>query len=527
MNPRFPVYIVSKGRYETAITMRHLDRMAVPYYVVVEEAEFAAYAAALGADKLLVLDPSYQERYETCDELGAERSRGPGPARNFAWDHAVASGAEWHWVMDDNIKGFFRLNRNLKTPVSDGTILRCMEDFVLRYKNVGEAGPNYFMFASRKSAMAPFALNTRIYSCNLIRNDIPFRWRGRYNEDTDLALRMLKAGWCTVQFNAFLQYKLPTQTVPGGNTDEFYKKEGTLPKSRMVVKLHPDVCRLVWRFGRWHHYADYYRFKQRLAPREDLERDGAADEYGMRLVQLPLTPAQRRRGRAAIATLLAAFLALPVLARAESASSYAPGQTGGASPGQESGTGSAKACAPGQLKKSDGTCSAATTTPPTSAPPATTPTAPTPSAPSTPLAPTPSQSTPLGSIGQALGGATAPALSPQPLPAPTPTPAPNPTPLTLIPTFPAAPAQPSPPPSPTVLEYSPALGIPVNYPQNPPPPSAAVGTRGNPFRGLGVNSEAGGSETTPASLWTYTSATTGFYWGGCPEYYANGRWWYY
>jgi hypothetical protein len=91
---------------------------------------------------------------------------------------------------------------------------------------------------------------------------VPFRWRGRYNEDTDLSLRMLKAGWCTVQFNAFLQKKTRTQVVKGGNTGEFYSKEGTLPKSRMQVAMHPDVSRLVFKFGRWHHHVDYRPFQK-------------------------------------------------------------------------------------------------------------------------------------------------------------------------------------------------------------------------------------------------------------------------
>src|SRR5207245_2694711 len=92
-----------------------------------------------------------------------------------------------------------------------------------------------------------FEMNTRVYSCNLIRNDIPYRWRGRYNEDTDLSLRILKDGFCTVQFWAFLQNKLGTQRLAGGNTAEFYEVEGTGPKSDMLQRMHPDVTRLVVR----------------------------------------------------------------------------------------------------------------------------------------------------------------------------------------------------------------------------------------------------------------------------------------
>lgn len=295
MNPQFPVYIVSKGRWESRLTSKYLEAMGIPYLVVIERQEFEQYAAVIDPAKILILDPRYQAEYDTFDDLGDTKSKGPGAARNFAWDHAIASGATWHWVMDDNIRGFYRFNRNMKIPVSDGTVFRCMEDFVLRFDNVAMAGPNYFMFCSRKTQQPPFVLNTRIYSCNLIRNDVPFRWRGRYNEDTDLSLRILKAGLCTVQFQAFLQYKMPTQTVKGGNDADFYAREGTLPKSRMLVQMHPDVSRLAWRFGREHHYVDYSRFKSlRPKPKAGVLIPEGVDNYGMTLQRIE---GYRPRGR--------------------------------------------------------------------------------------------------------------------------------------------------------------------------------------------------------------------------------------
>lgn len=280
--PRYPIYIVSKGRWETRHTSRELHRMGVPHYIVVEEQEHEAYAAAVDSSAtLLVLEQDYQQRYDPCDDLGDTKSKGPGPARNFSWDHSIASGHSWHWVMDDNIRHFYRLNRNEEVHVTDGTIFRCMEEFCERYLNVSMAGPDYEMFAPRKVKNPPYITNTRIYSCNLIRNDLPYRWRARYNEDTDLSLRMLKNGWVTVQFYAFLQAKIWTQSVRGGNTDEFYSQEGTLPKSQMQVNLHPDVSRLVWKFRRWHHHVDYSGFKQRLVRRPDVTLEPGIDEHGM------------------------------------------------------------------------------------------------------------------------------------------------------------------------------------------------------------------------------------------------------
>lgn len=298
MNPRHPVYIVSKSRADNQMTSTHLSRMGVPHYVVVEQSQVVDYLAHRTAlASVVVLDPQYQRDYEVCDDLGLTKSVGPGAARNFAWDHAIASGAEYHWVMDDNIMGFFRLNYNLKTPVSDGTIFRAMEAFVERYDNVAMAGPNYFMFAPRKAKLAPFVINTRIYSCNLIRNDVPYRWRGRYNEDTDLSLRMLKDGWCTVQFYAFLQNKATTQHVKGGNTEAFYSKEGTKPKSEMLYRLHPDVTKLVWRFKRDHHFVDYTGFRQQLRRRVGVYVKPGIDDFGMVLEKLDKEGGEWRRIR--------------------------------------------------------------------------------------------------------------------------------------------------------------------------------------------------------------------------------------
>lgn len=281
MNPNFPIYIVSKGRADSRLTSRTLEEMKVPHFIVIEKQEYSDYSSVIDKKKILVLDKKYQRDYDAFDSLGTTKSKGPGPARNFAWDHSISIGARWHWVMDDNIQYFFRYNRNLKVPVSDGTILLCMEDFVLRYKNVAMAGPNYFMFVSRKSKQPAFVLNTRIYSCNLIRNDIPFRWRGRYNEDTDLSLRILKARWCTVQFNAFLQGKITTQVLKGGNTEAFYAKEGTAPKSKMLVQMHPDVSKVVWKFGRWHHHVDYSPFKDNLLVK--VKNPPPIKDYGLKL----------------------------------------------------------------------------------------------------------------------------------------------------------------------------------------------------------------------------------------------------
>ena len=284
MLPNFPIYIVSKGRPSNGLTTRALHEMGVPHYVVVEENEVEQYQAGRCYGEILVLPPIYKCEYELCDELGFSKGTGPGPARNFCIDHSFWLGHKRHWVLDDNIDAFHYLNRNEKFEVRTGSTFKAAEDFVCRYSNVPVAGFNYYSFCKKNDKVPPFILNTRIYSCLLIDNYANYRWRGRYNEDTDLSLRVLKDGLCTIQFNAFLCGKITTQRMRGGNSAEFYDGEGTLPKSQMLADLHPDVAKVVFKFNRWHHYVDYSKFKNnRLIKIVDTKNLPKVNNYGLTL----------------------------------------------------------------------------------------------------------------------------------------------------------------------------------------------------------------------------------------------------
>ena len=286
MKNRYPIYIVSKGRHTSRLTVKSLDKLGLDYKVIIEQSDYDNYASVIDKSKLLILPQSYLDSYDTCDDLGGTKSRGPGGARNYAWQHSIDAGFKRHWVLDDNIEEFHRLNQNKKVIVRCGGTFAASEDFVDRYTNVYIAGMNYTCFVKQNVAAPPYVLNTRIYSCLLIQNDIPYRWRGRYNEDTDLSLRVLKDGFCTVQFNAFLAAKVTTQRMSGGNTDAFYAEEGTYNKSKMLEDLHPDVAKMQHHFGRWHHMVNYKKFKGNRLIRNNTMVSSETNEYGMKLIRL-------------------------------------------------------------------------------------------------------------------------------------------------------------------------------------------------------------------------------------------------
>ena len=275
MKPKYPIYIISKGRWDTRQTAKGFDNNNVPYRIVIEPQEYDNYSKYINKKKILILPFS---------NLG----QGSIPARNWVMEHSISEGHNRHWIMDDNIPYFNRLNRNYQIRVSSGTIFKIMEDFVDRYENIALAGPSYDFFTIAKQLHKPFVINTRIYSCILINNIIPHRWRGKYNEDTDLSLRLLKDGWCTVQFNAFTQEKSTTMTMKGGNTIELYEQtEKRKEFAESLVNQHPDVARVTWKYNRWHHQVNYKPFKKnQLIFRKDYIKKKGINNYGMKLIEI-------------------------------------------------------------------------------------------------------------------------------------------------------------------------------------------------------------------------------------------------
>ncbi len=265
-NPRYPVFVISKGRSDRCLTARELTRIGVPFTLVVEPQEYDLYRRSFPAASISATPFS---------NLG----QGSIPARNYVWDLAVASGAKRHWILDDNISAFYRFNNSRKILVEDGTIFRCAEDFVDRYANVEMAGFNYSFFMLSTNP-APYRLNVRIYSCILLDNACPLRWRGRYNEDTDLSLRILKRGKCTILFNAFLCNKMATMTMKGGNTDELYKGDGRLQMARSLAEQHPDCVTVGRRYNRFQHVVRYGKLRENRLIRIKTVPDGV-DNYGM------------------------------------------------------------------------------------------------------------------------------------------------------------------------------------------------------------------------------------------------------
>lgn len=273
--PRYPIYIISKGRHESRLTAKALEEIGIKYRIVIERQEFDLYASVIDESKILVLPFS---------NLG----QGSIPARNWVMEHSISEGHARHWILDDNISGFGRLTNNRKIKVKSTAPFRAIEDFTDRYENVKMSGMNYRFFVPERSTKKPYMLNTRVYSCILLSNDLEHRWRGKYNEDTDLSLRILKDGHCTLLFNTFFCDKIGTLKMKGGNTEEVYKDSNNRRDfAESLQRQHPDLVQVVWRYDRWHHEVNYSVFKQKLKRVDNYDQivKRRVNNYGMKLIK--------------------------------------------------------------------------------------------------------------------------------------------------------------------------------------------------------------------------------------------------
>jgi hypothetical protein len=298
IEPKYPIYVITKGRWEKTLTIDTLEEMGIHFNICVEPDEYDKYISnpKVDPDKVIKLPENF-----------SERKQGSIPVRNFAWEHSIKNGYSKHWIIDDNIDGFYRWNCNLKKKVKDGVFFRIMEDFSDRFENLGLVGCQYSSFiAANEPLKGQFITNTRVYSTTLINSKLldkrlEERWRGTYNEDTDLTLRVLSTGdLCTVNFNSLLSGKQTTGSMKGGNTTtiyEFDKKSDTESKQFTGLKKKFDELKENWgdivtyttrrhKDGRPHHHIAYTRyFKQELKLKDGISTEPIINNYNMKLVK--------------------------------------------------------------------------------------------------------------------------------------------------------------------------------------------------------------------------------------------------
>lgn len=253
---KYPIYIISKGRYERKLTYDAIKEMGVDFKIVIETYEVEKYVEH-GVDRNDILE------FPMCDKKHHMQNGEGGsiPVRNFIMEHSKHLGFKSYWCLDDNLDGFYRFYKNSRIKIKSGICFRMIEDYMDCCDNLTMCGMNYLSFCPEISKRRLLAQkNTRIYSCILLSNSVEMFWRGAYNEDTDLSLRVLKRGDPTLLFNCFLCDKQTTMSCKGGNTDSIYKDDGLQKKLDSLIEQHADCVKGTFKFNKVHHQVNYKPF---------------------------------------------------------------------------------------------------------------------------------------------------------------------------------------------------------------------------------------------------------------------------
>ena len=247
----YPIYIISKGRYEKTLTADSFEKSGINYLIAVEPQEYELYCKKLGTKRVLKLPFS---------NLGF----GSYPARNYCWEHAKNLGYKYHWIFDDNINGFAKWINGKKTNINDiSKALNYIENYAIKNDNdISGFEYRYFIMKPPKN---PFKNNCHVYSAMFIKNDLKYRWRLKYNEDIDLCLQVLHNGGTTSSCIYYMSNKISTTVkMKGGNQTELYQGNNpkkNLLKAKMIEAVWPQYSKTVIRFGRHHHLINWRVFK--------------------------------------------------------------------------------------------------------------------------------------------------------------------------------------------------------------------------------------------------------------------------
>lgn len=224
-----PVYVASRGRPGSRL-LEQLRQEGIGHAVVVEPHEAAAYrAAGAGRSQLRTLEASEQ---------------GFGYARAATLAFARADGqADWFWMLDDDITGFYECPSVRARKTSARTALLGAEE-ILDEEEWGQAALEYQQYAW--SAPKPFVRRSYCDVCVAIRTDTTavFRAEAGVKLDRDFTMQVLAAGHDTIRVTAWA-FAAPTMGSNAGGLQDSYRDGREATDAYTLASLWPDHAAVV------------------------------------------------------------------------------------------------------------------------------------------------------------------------------------------------------------------------------------------------------------------------------------------
>jgi DNA repair photolyase len=199
----YPIYVFSKGRHNSATTMKLLDAARINYSLVILNEELQ----------------QYQSKYPNTDILTVSE---PGIlfARKTIYDRAKEEGYPYIWMLDDDISSF----KNEESEVcSPRAALSVMERFVGDYNNIAVLSMANDELIPEKYIVNSSLLRNSVYLVNLLTGISFDEITTEVLEMTSFAMANITKGFTTVLHNSFSYQE--SIALSGGCTSLYFSGE--------------------------------------------------------------------------------------------------------------------------------------------------------------------------------------------------------------------------------------------------------------------------------------------------------------
>ena len=217
----YPICIVSFGRHNKyGKTHLFLTQCKIKHYLFVEPNEMELYKKWY--------DPTYCELVMSYENFSSTQKMGSTPMRNYCLEYSRdILKKKMCWILDDNIKRYFRYYQGAKNHIQSHSIFSHVEQYIKQYDNVGLVSHNFNPFIMEGDCRPCLVKNGKCYSSMLVWTDNDIKFRYKHQEDNLISMEYINKGYCNLCFNSVLYDKDTSGKDKGGNATEIYKvKEG-------------------------------------------------------------------------------------------------------------------------------------------------------------------------------------------------------------------------------------------------------------------------------------------------------------
>ena len=246
-----PILIPSKGRPDARLP-RLLDECELSYALVVEPQDEAAYRQVLPSARYIVLP---------------ENDRGLSYARQQVLTLARDARLSHFWLLDDNVRGFYRIEHGKCLPCGPEEAFGYAEWLATNIPRAALVGLQYQQFAW--NAKVAYQLNRYAYCCVLVdaETGIDYRPEFQFKSDVAFCLDHLTNGWRTVLVNKFAMNKPVMGANSHGGQSEGYKLHRDEEAARLLCKTFPRYATIIQKTARIDARVDWGAFSPKSRKR--------------------------------------------------------------------------------------------------------------------------------------------------------------------------------------------------------------------------------------------------------------------